>query len=92
MAITAHHGPGASDQSHERWPSPVYPALIGNVIPEFLSFSRNPFPALRETYEYLTAFARPLFESGKIRLRHGVTDVAKIPVEEAGGWKVVMTD
>lgn len=90
------------DQSHERWPSPTYPALIGNVIPEFLSFSGNPFPApprqdqpfptLRETFEYLATFARPLLGSGKIRLHHEVLDVAEIQAEEGGGWRVVMTD
>ena len=72
------------------------------MIPEFLSFSGDPFPAplrqdqpfptFHETYEYLAAFARPLLESRKIRLHHEVTDVAEVPVEEAGGWKVVMTD
>lgn len=89
-------------RSHERWPTPAYPALIGNVIPEFLSFSGSPFPVpqrrdqpfptLPETYEYLASFAHPLFESGKIRLHHEVIDVAEIQGEEGGGWKVVMTD
>ncbi|KAH0826341.1 FAD/NAD(P)-binding domain-containing protein [Lanmaoa asiatica] len=97
--VKQHH----DDQSHERWPSPpAYPALIGNVIPEFLSFSGNPFPALprqdqpfptlRETYKYLATFARPLFESGKIRLHHEVIDVAEVQVEEGEGWRVIMTD
>ncbi|KAF8547978.1 FAD/NAD(P)-binding domain-containing protein [Imleria badia] len=86
----------------QRWPSPAYPDLIGNVVPEFLSFSGYPFPApprqdqpfptLRETYVYLAAFARPLFESGKIRLHHEVVDVAEIQAEEGGGWRVVMID
>ncbi|KAG8221690.1 FAD/NAD(P)-binding domain-containing protein [Butyriboletus roseoflavus] len=96
--VKRHH----DDQSHEGWPSPAYPALIGNVIPEFLSFSGSPFPApprqdqpfptLRETYEYLATFARPLLESGKIRLHHEVIDVAEVQAEEGGGWRVVMTD
>ena len=85
-----------------RWPTPAYPALIGNVIPEFLSFSGYPFPAppwedqpfptLRETHDYLATFARPLFESGRIRLHHEVIDVAEISAEEGGGWRVAMID
>jgi hypothetical protein len=76
--------------------------MIGNVIPEFLSFSGHPFPAppredqpfptLRETYDYLAAFARPLLESGRIRLHHEVVDVAEMDVNEGGGWRVVVID
>lgn len=72
------------------------------MIPEFLSFSGHPFPAppeqdqpfptLGETYDYLAAFARPLLESGKIRLHHEVVDAAEIQGEEGGGWRVVMID
>lgn len=75
------------------------------MIPEFLSFSGNPFPApprqdqpfptLHETYDYIATFARPLFESGKIRLHHEVVDVSEVQgelEEEAGGWRVVMSD
>ena len=74
--------------------------MIGNVIPEFLCFSGNPFPApprpdqpfptLRETYDYVAAFARPLFD--KIRLHHEVIDVTEIEAEDGGGWRVVMID
>ncbi|KAG6370678.1 FAD/NAD(P)-binding domain-containing protein [Boletus reticuloceps] len=88
--------------SRSRWPTPAYPALIGNVIPEFLSLSGypfptppregQPFPTLRETYDYIAAFARPLFERGKIRLHHEVVDVAEIEAEDGGGWRVAMTD
>ena len=51
------------------WPSPAYLNLKGNVLPEFLQFSEAPFPApaygdvfptLRETGDYLRAFAQPM--------------------------------
>jgi len=49
------------------WLSPAYKGLIGNVLPEFLTFSghpfpeppmtpHQPFPTLKETYEYLRSF------------------------------------
>ncbi|KAF9235089.1 FAD/NAD(P)-binding domain-containing protein [Melanogaster broomeanus] len=89
-------------QSPSSWGSPAYPGLIGNVLPEFLSFSGHPFPApprsdqpfptLLETYEYLNTFARPLFERGKIRLDHEVTRVEEVGEADGGGWRVVMTD
>ena len=91
-----------NDPSHQYWSSPAYPGLIGNVIPEFLSFSGNPFPppprpdqpfpTLSETYDYLATFARPLFERGKIRLDHEVVDVAEVEIEDGGGWKVGIVD
>ncbi|KIK97591.1 hypothetical protein PAXRUDRAFT_136001 [Paxillus rubicundulus Ve08.2h10] len=90
---------GRADQN--TWASPAYPGLIGNVLPEFLSFSGQPFPPPRsgqqfpellETYEYLNAFARPLFERGKIRLNHEVTRVDEVEEADGGGWRVVMTD
>ncbi|KIJ15824.1 hypothetical protein PAXINDRAFT_176351 [Paxillus involutus ATCC 200175] len=97
--------PGDSDWGHANqstWASPAYPGLIGNVLPEFLSFSRQPFPPpprpgqpfpeLLETYEYLDAFARPLFERGKIRLNHEVTRVEEVGEADGAGWRVVMTD
>ncbi|KIJ63997.1 hypothetical protein HYDPIDRAFT_91130 [Hydnomerulius pinastri MD-312] len=84
------------------WDSPAYPGLIGNVLPEFLSFSGKPFPAptrpdqpfptLRETYDYLEDFARPFFETRKIRLNHEVTRVEEVEEADGGGWRVVMTD
>ncbi|KAF9220363.1 FAD/NAD(P)-binding domain-containing protein [Gyrodon lividus] len=85
------------------WESPAYPGLIGNVLPEFLSFSGQPFPplsrpgqpfpTLRETYGYLETFARPLFERGRIRLGHEVTRVEEVGgAADEGGWRVVMTD
>jgi len=87
-------------QSH--WSSPAYPGMIGNVLPEFLTFSGNPFPippmpdqpfpTLRETYDYLKDFARLLFEQGKIRLNHEVVSVEEIDYSNGGGWRVVLKD
>ncbi|KAG1879998.1 FAD/NAD(P)-binding domain-containing protein [Suillus subluteus] len=78
-----------------RWSTPAYPGLIGNVIPEFLSFSEHPFPApprehqpfptLAETNAYLKEFARPFIEN--IRLSFEVTGVEEV---EGGGWAVRM--
>ncbi|KAG2123708.1 FAD/NAD(P)-binding domain-containing protein [Suillus cothurnatus] len=82
-----------------RWPTPAYPGLIGNVIPEFLSFSECPFPApprehqpfptLAETNAYLKEFALPFIENGHIRLSFEVTGVEEV---EVGGWTVRMKD
>ncbi|KAG1741626.1 FAD/NAD(P)-binding domain-containing protein [Suillus lakei] len=81
------------------WSTPAYPGLIGNVVPEFLSFSEHPFPApprehqpfptLAETNAYLKEFARPFIEGGHIRL-----SVEVIGVEEVvgGGWTIRMKD
>lgn len=70
--------------------------MIGNVHPEFLTFSGNPFPipptpdqpfpTLRETYDYLKDFSRPLLEQGKIRLNHEVVRVEEIDDSNGGGW------
>lgn len=82
-----------------RWSTPAYPGLIGNVIPEFLSFSEHPFPepprehqpfpTLTETNTYLKEFARPFLKSGHIRLSFEVTGVEEL---ESGGWTVRMKD
>jgi cation diffusion facilitator CzcD-associated flavoprotein CzcO len=89
-----------SEQDRPRWPSPAYPGLIGNVLPEYLSFSNypfpprssktQPFPTLTETYEYLRAFAQPYIDKGAIRLNNEVISVDEL--ERGGGWKVVIRD
>ncbi|KAJ7488166.1 hypothetical protein FB451DRAFT_1126537 [Mycena latifolia] len=84
-----------------RWPSPAYPGLIGNVLPEFLSFSafpafpdppstaaEQPFPSLTETHAYLRAFAAPLRAAGAIRLGVEVRSVEELPART--GWRVRM--
>ncbi|KAJ7362316.1 hypothetical protein DFH08DRAFT_731696 [Mycena albidolilacea] len=84
-----------------RWPSPAYPGLIGNVLPEFLSFSAflpfpepsstaagQPFPSLSETHAYLRAFAAPLLSQGLIRLSTEVCAVEELG--EQAGWHVRM--
>lgn len=86
--------------SGPRWPSPAYPGLIGNVLPEFLSFSEfpfpersskdQPFPTLIETHEYLRAFARPYLNAGVIRLNTEIVSVEEL--EEGAGWRVFSTD
>ncbi|KAF8722728.1 hypothetical protein AX14_009636 [Amanita brunnescens Koide BX004] len=84
-----------------RWRSPAYPGLVGNVLPQFLSYSgfpfpertkehpHQPFPTLMETYEYLRSFADPFIKKGNIRLNW---EVVKVEEEEddktEGGWKV----
>ncbi|KAF9269736.1 FAD/NAD(P)-binding domain-containing protein [Marasmius fiardii PR-910] len=84
-----------------RWPSPSYPGLVGNVLPEFLSFRdtpfpeppntpQQPFPTLKETYQYLRNFAEPYITSGNIRLGHEVTSVEELP--DLAGWKVKFKD
>ncbi|KAH7921508.1 FAD/NAD(P)-binding domain-containing protein [Leucogyrophana mollusca] len=85
-----------------RWTSPAYPGLIGNVLPEFLSFSGypfppppredQPFPTLPETFEYLQQFSRPLFETGRIRLNTEVVQVNEMPGLGGGWWRVLMKD
>jgi cation diffusion facilitator CzcD-associated flavoprotein CzcO len=74
---------------------------MGNVLPEFLSFSGHPFPPpptspdqpfpdLIQTQSYLRKFAEPLFTTGKIRLNTEVVAVEQIGPD--GGWKVVLKD
>lgn len=83
------------------WPSPAYPGLIGNVLPEYLSFSgfpfpeppsspMQPFPTLLETYQYLRAFASPYLLSGHIKLLREVISVSEL--EGGRGWSVVSRD
>ncbi|KAJ6606847.1 hypothetical protein B0H10DRAFT_577717 [Mycena sp. CBHHK59/15] len=83
------------------FPSPAYPRLIGNVLPEFLSFSAfppfptppcpvQPFPTLAETHLYLHAFAAPLRAQGGVRLNTEVRRVEELP--GGRGWRVVMRD
>ncbi|KAL1689230.1 hypothetical protein GGG16DRAFT_126625 [Schizophyllum commune] len=91
-----------------RWPSPAYPGLIGNVLPEYLSYSdyppfptppghpEQPFPTLQETYEYLKGFANSL-APGRIRLNTEVVRVVEkdgpVPSKDGGnGWTVVLRD
>ncbi|KAJ6503874.1 hypothetical protein C8R45DRAFT_894955 [Mycena sanguinolenta] len=84
-----------------RWRSPAYPGLIGNVLPEFLSFSAfspfpeptstasgQPFPSLSETHAYLRAFAAPFLSQDKIRLNTEVCAVEELPGRT--GWRVRM--
>ncbi|KAF8884130.1 hypothetical protein BD779DRAFT_791507 [Infundibulicybe gibba] len=88
-----------NNDGRPRWPTPAYPGMIGNVLPEFLTFSghrfperqdpHQPFPTLEETQKYLTDFSRPFRERGLIRLN---TEVVRIEEQEAGGWKVLMKD
>ncbi|TRM58477.1 hypothetical protein BD626DRAFT_463644 [Schizophyllum amplum] len=89
-----------------RWPSPAYPGLIGNVLPEYLSFSAHtpfptpaghpeqPFPTLKETHEYLKGFAehseRICLKSKRIRLN---TEVVRVEERADGqGWDVRLRD
>jgi cation diffusion facilitator CzcD-associated flavoprotein CzcO len=86
-------------EGRPRWISPSYPGLIGNVLPEYLSFSHfpfpplarssavQPFPTLQETHAYLRAVAGPFLATGKIRLNMEVVRVEEL---EDGGWRVVM--
>ncbi|KAJ3756718.1 hypothetical protein EV360DRAFT_84693 [Lentinula raphanica] len=87
--------------SGPHWPSPAYPNLIGNVLPEFLSFSEapfpeppstphQPFPTLKETHDYLRKFADRYLEQGVIRLNTEVVKVEELP--EHKGWIVVTKD
>jgi cation diffusion facilitator CzcD-associated flavoprotein CzcO len=71
--------------------------LIGNVLPEYLSFSHfsfpprssttQPFPTLEETHAYLRAVAEPFLAMGKIRLN---IEVVRVEELKDGGWRVVM--
>ncbi|KAF9060048.1 hypothetical protein BDP27DRAFT_1430539 [Rhodocollybia butyracea] len=84
-----------------RWQSPAYPNLVGNVLPEFLSFSESPFPeppstphqpypTLKETHDYLRLFAEKYLERGNIRLN---IEVVRVEELDAGkGWEVTMRD
>ncbi|KAJ7751560.1 hypothetical protein DFH07DRAFT_774805 [Mycena maculata] len=91
--------PNAPNTGAPRWPSPAYPGLIGNVLPEFLSFSAfppfpetpstatgQPFPSLSEAHAYLRAFAAPLVSQGAIRLNTEVQAVEELPART--GWRV----
>ncbi|RXW19073.1 hypothetical protein EST38_g6793 [Candolleomyces aberdarensis] len=92
----------ATSSTKPRWPSPAYKGLIGNVLPEFLSFSGRPFPppptaeegqpfpTLTETFTYLKSFAEPYLQSGLIRLNTEVASVEEKPWGE--GWRVVLRD
>ncbi|KAF7312816.1 FAD/NAD(P)-binding domain-containing protein [Mycena kentingensis (nom. inval.)] len=82
------------------WPSPAYPGLVGNVLPEYLSFSGarfpptgsevHPYPTLKQTHAYLKAFAEPYIARGHIRLEAEVVWVDERP--EGRGWDVTMRD
>ncbi|KAF7337338.1 hypothetical protein MSAN_02259300 [Mycena sanguinolenta] len=82
------------------WPSPAYPALVGNVLAEYLSFSHYPFPeppskthpypSLADTYAYLRRFAAPFLESGQIRLSTEVVWIDELP--DSRGWSVTTRD
>ncbi|THV00387.1 FAD/NAD(P)-binding domain-containing protein [Dendrothele bispora CBS 962.96] len=89
------YDPSKITSSVPRFPSPAYPGLIGNVLPEFLSYhgfpfpapaeykpnrKHQPFPTLTETYEYLQAFAKPFIADGRIRLGQEVVRVEERPV------------
>ena len=70
--------------------------MVGNVLPEFLSYScfpfpepprpHQPFPTLEEMHEYLCKFAEPFLNEGVIRLNTEVVAVQEIG--EHAGWKV----
>ncbi|KAF7341138.1 Thiol-specific monooxygenase [Mycena venus] len=82
------------------WPSPAYPALVGNVLAEYLSFSHHPFPepeskihpypSLADTYAYLRRFAAPFLASGQIRLATEVVWIDELP--ESRSWSVTTRD
>ncbi|KAJ7232306.1 hypothetical protein B0H12DRAFT_1145451 [Mycena haematopus] len=82
------------------WPSPAYPALVGNVLVEYLSFSHHPFPepqskihpypSLADTYAYLRRFAAPFLASGRIRLSTEVVWIDELP--DSRGWSVTTRD
>ncbi|KAF8155222.1 hypothetical protein K438DRAFT_1862816, partial [Mycena galopus ATCC 62051] len=89
-----------SPRTRPFWPSPAYPALVGNVLAEYLSFSHHPFPepeskihpypSLADTYAYLRSFAAPFLASGQIRLSTEVVWVDELP--ESRGWSVTTRD
>jgi cation diffusion facilitator CzcD-associated flavoprotein CzcO len=74
--------------------------MIGNMLPEFLSYSyypfpepprpHQPFPTLVETQEYLRNFAEPFLNNGAIRLNTEVVAVQEL--RERAGWKVILKD
>ncbi|KAF8970781.1 hypothetical protein BDZ97DRAFT_1753585 [Flammula alnicola] len=77
------------ENNEARWPSPAYKGLVGNVLPEFLTFSgfpfpeppstpNQPFPTLVETHDYLRAFAEPYVKSGAIKLNREVVRVVEL--------------
>jgi len=92
--------PPAENDIHPRFPSPAYPGLVGNVLPEFLSYhgfpfpppaeydpenrQPQPFPTLTETRNYLKAFAKPFIEDGRLRLTKEVVRVEERPVSPGG--------
>ncbi|KAJ8522332.1 hypothetical protein ONZ45_g1113 [Pleurotus djamor] len=82
------------------WQSPAYPELIGNVLPEFLSFSSHPpfpntsspeqpFPSLQETYSYLKEFAAPYVADGRIQCNE---EVERVEEKLDGRWQVTLRD
>ncbi|KAK7018276.1 thiol-specific monooxygenase [Favolaschia claudopus] len=92
--------PNKTPTPRNYWPSPAYPALIGNVLPEYLSFSGHPFPTLpsaqhpthpqpyptlAETHAYLKAFAAPYLEKGVIWLEREVVEVDEVEGAEGEG-------
>lgn len=103
----AHHpSDGEEPRQHNskfvkpRWPSPAYPGLVGNVLPQYLGFSgfpfperilkersHQPFPTLTETHEFLRSFADPFIKKGNIRLNWEVVKVEEDTKSE-GGWEV----
>ncbi|KAJ7683905.1 hypothetical protein B0H14DRAFT_3534896 [Mycena olivaceomarginata] len=82
------------------WTSPVYPALVGNILAEYLSFSHHPFPepeskihpypSLADTYAHLRRFAVLFLASGQIRLSTEVVSVDELP--GSSGWNVTTRD
>jgi cation diffusion facilitator CzcD-associated flavoprotein CzcO len=76
--------------------------LIGNVLPEWISFSEfpfppppsptQPFPTLSETHAYLRTFSEPFLRRGLIRLNTEVVRVDEISSVEGGGWAVTFRD
>lgn len=77
--------------THPRFPSPAYPALIGNLYPRFVSFSGQPFPpvqevdvfpTLDETFKYLKTVAEPLRR--RIKTKREVKDVWELPSPRRG--------
>src|SRR6266545_5048262 len=92
-----HHPKSPKPIETPKWPSPAYKGLLGNVLPEFLSFSEfpfpeppstphQPFPSLVETHGYLRAFAEPFLRAERIKLNREVVSV--VECEGEGGWKV----
>ncbi|KIY50253.1 FAD/NAD(P)-binding domain-containing protein [Fistulina hepatica ATCC 64428] len=92
--------PTKSGDDRPRWPSPAYPGLVGNVLPEYLSFSffpfpeppsapHLPFPTLTETHDYLRAFAAEHLPTGRIRLS---VNVVRVEERVDGRWEVTLED